>query len=301
MIRESTLSELIDGLDRMGGGDDTARRFVGVYHCQARQCLTRMSVAAPTLMMPLIGSKRIVVAEQSYIAAAGEYLVLPPGAGFDVENRPDPQRGRYLGAALVFDSQTVALFRHLYGSDQANWALTPKWQVQGTDELFSAVAEWVRRNHEFPADATQTRHRMMEILLLIARQGAAGNLLFQQQDSLRGRIKHLLALDPARGWRIEEVTKRLALSESTLRRQLRAEGVSFRDLLEDVRLDRGVDLVMTTDMPIGQIAFDCGYQSQSRFSERFRLRFSLSPTELRATQQQETGAVISLAQRRARR
>lgn len=115
-----------------------------------------------------------------------------------------------------------------------------------------------------------------------------GEFLFQYQPRLRDRVKHLLGLDPSRNWRISGVTASLALSESTLRRGLRHEGASFSSLLKEVRHERGVELVMATELPIGQIAHDCGYHSQSRFAERFRLRlrFSLSPTELRATQNQ---------------
>jgi len=290
MVSEGILLQLADGLERTSTADLSARR-VGVNRCRSMQHLTKMSVSAPTLMVPVIGSKRITVAEQSYHAKPGGYLILPPGAGFNVENIPDPRTARYLGIALIFDAETVALFRTLYGSDLGGWSLTPQWVARATDELFSAICEWVTRNHMFPADQTLTRHRMSELLLLIARMGAAGNLLFHQQPSMRDRAKHLLALDPSRNWRIGEVTARLAMSESTLRRQLRVESTSFRDLLEEVRLDRGVELVMATDMPIGQIAYDCGYQSQSRFAERFRLRFSLSPTELRATQRQPAGAI----------
>lgn len=111
--------------------------------------------------------------------------------------------------------------------------------------MFSAIRDWVTRSRTFPADDTLTRHRMCEFLLLLARLGTAGNLLFPQQTKLRDRTKHLLALDPGRAWRIGEVTTRLALSESTLRRSLRLEGTSFRDLLEEVRLDRGVELIMS--------------------------------------------------------
>ncbi len=42
-------------------------------------------------------------------------------------------------------------------------------------------------------------------------------------------------------------------------------------------------LVMESDKPISQISLACGYLSQSRFAERFKLRFSVTPIELRNT------------------
>lgn len=298
MTSQHIVSQLAEEIAQASAADLGQRR-VGVNRCRSLQSLTRMSVTAPTLMFPLVGAKRITVTEQSYRAAPGEYLILPRGTVFDVENIPEARADRYLGIALVFDAATMDQFRTLYGPEIGRWSLTPRWVARGTDELFAAIRDWVSRNRSFPADDALTRHRMCEFLLLLARLGTAGNLLFQHQARLRDRAKHLIALDPGRDWRIGEVTARLALSESTLRRGLRLEGTSFRDLLEEVRLDRGVELVMATDMPIGQISHDCGYQSQSRFTERFRLRFSLSPTELRATQRLPQASVTPLRPRRA--
>lgn len=296
MTGQDPVSQLAAEITR-GGLADLAPHRLGVNRCRSKQSLTRMTVNAPTVMLPLVGAKRITVAEQSYKAGPGELLVLPTATVFDVENIPETGTARYLGIALVFDAGTMAQFRTVHGNEISKWHLTPRWMARGTDELFSAICDWVTRNRSYPADDALTRLRMCEFLLLLARLGTAGNLLFQSQPRLRDRAKHLLALEPGRDWRISEVTTRLGLGESTLRRGLRQEGTSFRELLEEVRLDRGVELVMATEIPIGQIAYGCGYQSQSRFSERFRLRFSLSPTELRATQRLPLATVTALRPR----
>lgn len=298
MDRTKSLLQLADEIERACASGPGQHR-IGVNRCRSVQSLTRMTVTAPTLMLPLEGTKRIIVAEQSYHARPGEILLLPRNAVFDVENTPDARRSAYLGLALVFDAKTLEQFRTLFGSELGGWPLAPRWVARGTDELFSAIRDWVARDRSYPADEALTRHRMCEFLLILARLGLAGNLLFQSQLKLRDRAKHLLALEPGRNWHVGDVTARLAVSESTLRRGLRSEGTSFRDLLEEVRLDRGVDLLMGTEMPIGQIAHDCGYQSQSRFAERFRRRFSVSPTELRATQRLPRDAVTPLRPRRA--
>lgn len=271
-----------------------ALRNLGVNGCRKTQSLTQMDLTASTLMFPIIGHKRVFVAQQTYEVAPGQVLLIPSGTRFDLENIPDRRPNRFLGASLAFDTDTLELFRKIYGADMQSWDLTPRWKIAGSDALFSSIVDWMAHDRQFSTRATQTRHRLAEILLLLADQGTAGNVLFAQKQGLREQTKHLFALNPGHDWRVDEITQRLATSESTLRRQLRAENTSFSRLLEDARLDRGVELVMMTDMPISQVAFDCGYQSQSRFSERFRLRFSLSPTQLRATQKQTDGDVVAL-------
>ncbi|WP_084683746.1 helix-turn-helix domain-containing protein [Psychromonas hadalis] len=45
----------------------------------------------------------------------------------------------------------------------------------------------------------------------------------------------------------------------------------------------GIHLLQTTHFSIGLISEKCGYQSQSRFTDRFKTLFGLTPSELRKT------------------
>jgi transcriptional regulator GlxA family with amidase domain len=47
-------------------------------------------------------------------------------------------------------------------------------------------------------------------------------------------------------------------------------------------------LLQETFWPVGQVAAAVGYISHSRFSERFKRRFGLSPTELKKTRESGT-------------
>ena len=72
--------------------------------------------------------------------------------------------------------------------------------------------------------------------------------------------------------------------------QLQAEGASVQDIKDQTKLGYGLHLLQTSADSIGAIAELCGYQSQSqsRFSERFKQRFGLTPTELRKTKWRKT-------------
>lgn len=60
------------------------------------------------------------------------------------------------------------------------------------------------------------------------------------------------------------------MSEATLRRRLEKEGLSFLQILIDVRMTRALALLQVTDLSIGQIALEVGYNSPSRFAARLR-------------------------------
>ncbi len=97
------------------------------------------------------------------------------------------------------------------------------------------------------------------------------------------RVRSILSGDLLHEWTIGEVSERLATSETTLRRKLREEGTSFREILFELRLVSGLMQLLQTSKPVYQVAFECGYQSVSRFTSNFRKRFGLSPTEFRSS------------------
>ena len=297
MNKQPLLSRLERSITTAFLSGQTARG-VWINGCQQAQTITRMDISAPMLMFPIIGLKRVVADRQTYVAHPGQVLMLPKGVRCDVENIPDRGQSRFLGASLVFDRQTMDLFGKVYSDGQKDW--DPKWKAAGSEELFAIVADWITHDQTYPSDLTQTRHRLVEILLILARQGLAGNLLISGGETLSERITQHFRTDLSYDWSMKDLTRILAVSERTLRRRLQSENTGFRDLLEDTRLNQGVERVISSDMPIGQIAFECGYQSQSRFAERFRLRFSMSPTELRATQGRPMGELVTLNPQRAR-
>jgi AraC-like DNA-binding protein len=74
---------------------------------------------------------------------------------------------------------------------------------------------------------------------------------------------------------------RLATSESALRRHLKLENTGYRELLQEMRLTTALIQLMQTTQPVYQIAYDCGYQSVSRFTSNFHRRFGLPPRAFR--------------------
>jgi AraC-like DNA-binding protein len=66
-----------------------------------------------------------------------------------------------------------------------------------------------------------------------------------------------------------------------LRRRLREEGSSLRDVLTDIRMTHAMQLLQSSDMPVSAIAASAGFESQSRFAIRFRNRFGFPPTAVR--------------------
>ena len=99
--------------------------------------------------------------------------------------------------------------------------------------------------------------------------------------SLAQRVRGLISVDPAADWSMQKVAHETAMSISTLRRKLAAEGIIFRELMQDVRMSHALAQLQNTDAPVLEVARATGYDSASRFAARFRARFGYLPSDIR--------------------
>jgi AraC-like DNA-binding protein len=81
---------------------------------------------------------------------------------------------------------------------------------------------------------------------------------------------------------IETLASQLRMSRRTLQRRLADEGVSFQQLVDDVRRERALELVGDERRPLGEVAFQLGYAELSPFLRAFRRWTGATPAAWRA-------------------
>lgn len=80
---------------------------------------------------------------------------------------------------------------------------------------------------------------------------------------------------------VNELSNDMALSRSQLHRKLAAlTGFSTTNFIRMVRLEKAKDLLLNRDGNITEIAFKCGFNSQSYFTRSFTEYFGKSPSQL---------------------
>lgn len=275
--------------------DDPARPplgGVGVFHCRAPQSLHDVPIHQPLMVLVASGRKLIALGERRIEVGAGELLLLPGGCEVLVGNHPDRHGEHYLGLAMGFPRESVERFRRGYGGEVLE--APPRWNAPAPETVVAAMEQWIDWCRRHPLDPVLAGHRQVEMLLLLARAGVAGNLLLDREASWRERVAQLLVLDPAREWSAAEVCRRLHVGESTLRRHLREEGSGLREMVEETRMVAGLALLQETFWPVGRVAEAVGYRSHSRFSERFKKRFGLTPVELKRSRESDGGERASV-------
>ncbi|NTX79349.1 helix-turn-helix transcriptional regulator [Serratia proteamaculans] len=244
----------------------------------------------PHLYLVQQGHKRVRWQQREIVAQTGELLIIDGGQTVDIINEPSEEG--------VFSCQLLTCDPLLLAAPPAQVEPQPPTAFDAVLALcnlpcalihsFETTSLALALKHRFPA--VIIRHKMLEILLWLKQF----NISFMHNEArdLTQRVRRCLATDPHNIWTAAEVADTLSMSEVMLRRKLSAENTSLRNLMIDVRMSSALALLQSTDWPISAIAQHVGYESSSRFAERFRKRFGFAPTAIRGHQRAMEAGVI---------
>ncbi|HBN5867642.1 TPA: transcriptional regulator, partial [Proteus mirabilis] len=87
------------------------------------------------------------------------------------------------------------------------------------------------------------------------------NLILKSKPELTSvKVKDIIISDLQHSWSLKEISSKLFISESSLRKKLEAEKTNFMTLLTTVRMAHAMNLLATTNLTIGQISSLSGYK-----------------------------------------
>ncbi|MDP6978986.1 MAG: AraC family transcriptional regulator [Myxococcota bacterium] len=102
------------------------------------------------------------------------------------------------------------------------------------------------------------------------------------QDSLTLKIKQLLLETPGQFPKMDGIAAALGMSVRSLRRHLGIEGVTYQELLDQVRRDLALDYLQNSQLSAEQIAQLVGYGEAASFRKAFRRWTGKAPGEFRS-------------------
>lgn len=94
--------------------------------------------------------------------------------------------------------------------------------------------------------------------------------------------KHLVLGLNDEGPSLSKVAEQLKVSERTLARNLRAEGFSFSEILQQKKQDLACYYLLDTDESITNIALNLGFKDSSNFNRAFQRWYQTTPSDFRA-------------------
>ncbi|MEM7195875.1 MAG: AraC family transcriptional regulator [Pseudomonadota bacterium] len=243
-----------------------------VYTSFKEQHIFNVPVIKPLLIFVLSGCKKLGLKKQ-ITCQNGSFVFLSNSPKVNMRNITDGEA--YFAILIEFDFEDFDCF------EQHSIKTEKYFQGPIDTVLEKTLLQFVEWSSFSPPDIWALRRR--EILQLLFLQGYEQVTSIMESPTLSHRLHSIFTANLTNDISAGALSSMLAMSESTLRRKLRAEGNSLQEIKDRARLSHGLHLVQTSLDPIGRIAEHCGYLSQSRFTRRFKQLFGITPTELRKT------------------
>lgn len=107
----------------------------------------------------------------------------------------------------------------------------------------------------------------------------------EQIETIR-RIHEQLMADLSRRYTIEELSRQYLMNTATLKELFKTVyGQSLAAHMKEHRMERGAELLRTTELTLAEIASQVGYESQSKFSTTFKSLYGVLPKDYRKQNQ----------------
>lgn len=132
------------------------------------------------------------------------------------------------------------------------------------------------------SDPESTRHLQQQCQMLIAKLSRHTNFVDE--------VRMLILERPAYFPDISYVAEKLGMSTRTLRRRLKEQGGSYRELLDEARYGLAREYLAGTELPMDEISRLVGYTEPGSFSHAFRRWSGESPS---AWRQMHLGEMVS--------
>ena len=147
----------------------------------------------------------------------------------------------------------------------------------GTDEMYGKVIYGNMKPEEFASVITEVGCRMNEAMNR-ERDKTAKKVILEAKQYILDHYQ-----DPELS--VDVMCRQLHMSPAYISTVFKREtGQTYIAYLTEVRLDKAVELLNTTDDKTYVIAQKVGYQEQNYFSYVFKKRFGISPTKFRGSQ-----------------
>ncbi|WP_296182962.1 AraC-like transcriptional regulator QhpR [Pseudomonas sp. UBA1879] len=282
--------KVLEEAARQTGCDNFGLRYGQQFQPQALGLLGYIGLCSPTLEAALINFAEAFPFHQH--STLIELVDQGECYRFDYQVRHGAIHERRQDAELTM-GMALNLVRHVLG---------PQWAPRQVTFEHARPQDWQEHREVFHADV-QFGQRCNSLLIpkaeLIGKvmPGSDPILLMLIKDAIRqlgdnGRettvLEHarqtVLATlhlgEPA----LDEIAHSLGLSEWALQRKLREHGLSFTQLVDQIRQDTALAHLKQQTLSVTQLASLLGYSETSAFSRAFKRWFGVSPKQWRGAQ-----------------
>lgn len=238
------------------------------------------------------GSIRFFVNERQHLLQTGEGIFV--GSGYLHMARPETEPD---SAYICLDAdskllcafpgsavETNCVFPFLQDPSMAHCPLSPAipWQGEILRRIKEAYEAFEERLLGYELRLAALVMEMWLLLLEHREEGGTPPRSARRENAIAQEILTYLSQNLHRSITLQEVANAVSFSPSECCRIFkRVTGETIFSGLKACRLNRSLELLRTTDLPVSQIACETGFCSASYFIEAFKARHGITPLQYR--------------------
>lgn len=239
------------------------------YQSAQKQTLRGVHLYTPTIIWVAQGQKRLWWRDKELIFTPSNWLIIPANQQLVFINQPNVNG--YLARSLSFLYPPP--LEWIASSAAKSNVAEPRISISASLAYCFDMLYEMENKHL----AIETQKQLLRGFYAELQNVAVLHLLFPHcGESLTERLAQFLRFSPGEDHKLETVAAHFSMSRSTFIRKLGSEGSAFRQVLTNVRMHYSLELIQQSNTLLS-IALSCGYQSEVRFSKRFKQTFGLTP------------------------
>lgn len=246
---------------------------VTIFRAEQLQKLRNVRLPSPSIIQIMTGNKRLFWRESTIDVSHSELLLCEAGESLSFENLP--QKGNFLSRVFSFyglpNDSKIELSKS--NRDKKHTPI-----LDASDALQATLNALFSFNQQNMSPETQY-YWIQGLYQQLAERGALHSLFTDTNTTFSQKLSHYLEKNPSEEHNLDTVAQHFAISRSTMIRKLKQEGTQYREVLAEVRLNHALNLMQTGHNNVAMLALSCGYQSERRFSQRFKGKFGLTPSD----------------------
>ena len=228
----------------------TQQQPFSVYSSVKTQHLLNVPIIKPLLIVVLRGQKELHSSQngfeidQTIVCRSGEFIFLADSPVINMRNIPTrlPQsqsdhNDEYFALLIEFD------FNDFNGLQNNEAQKQPYCLAKMNRELERCLIQFVESAQWAPTQLWSSRKR--ELIQMLCHLGHSDILTLIGKSKTSHRLHDLLQQHPSQSISIDFICSELAMSESTLRRKLKAEGSSVQEIKDHSKLGLGLHLLQS--------------------------------------------------------
>lgn len=253
------------------------------YKAHQLQSLRNVKMHSPSIIQIQSGSKRLYAKTSVTSLSPSTYLLCKAGESLSFENAP---------LTGYFQSNVYSFY---LSPDEDVLRVSQSQQSQitsGVVDRNSSIDVTLGSLSGYNVNKLSFASQTIAVKLLyqqLAELGVLHYLFPEQQLNFSTRVADHVSITPGDANSIEQISAKFGVSKATFIRRLAKEGVRYRDLLVEVRLNTALSLMQEGIEDMHILANRCGYASATRFNQRFKTIFGLTIKDYIASVKQKEG------------